>query len=752
MAKEVNIEIKANGISQIRTELKALKGELANATDPADIERLSKAAGQLSDKIADTNEKIKVFSAGSNFEKVSNGLGLVGSQLSSMDFEGAKESAQLLAGTIKSMNPAEIQKGFKDFASTIGIVGKAFVQLGVSIMANPIFLIAAIIAAIVIAIVMLKDKLKIAEMAFNYMMIPIKALIQALKDLGDWLGITSFAEEEAAQKSVDATNKRIAANEKATASMDKEYGRQIALAKANGQDTDKLEIELAAKKQNSSKKLVDDIDKDLVKLKKLKEGQGADDRKITKEQIDQLVKDRREQVEINKDSENTIAVIKAEANTKSIEATKKAGETAATNSEKATKRAEDAEKKRIEIIRTLKDLEIANIEDDLGRELAANREKYKRELEDLEKATGLTNTQRLAYQAEYLKEKQIADKKAMKTEVDLLKEANDKKIEKEKEHQQNLKDAQKSFDDFVLENTGTQLQKDIAANTKKFDDERAVLKSKYTAEEQLKKDFIDKMNSLNKLEGESANAITQANGETELNTKLNNYAKALETASSFLSQIGGMMDQADNQRVTNIQTANQQEQSDLEVKHQKELSQKGLTEAQKKAIDDKYAKLKLEGDKKAFIETEKIKKDQFERNKIMKLAEVVLNTAASVMVGYAQAGPFGGSVGAAIAIAVGALQAATIMATSYNGGSMPSGGGSVGGEAPPVPSGVKPKSESVAPSLGLYGQSNNMNNVGPNGVIPGQQSQNITVTAIVSETEITNTQDRVARMSSSAEL
>ena len=70
MDESIEIEVKAKGIPELRSELKQLKSDLANATDPADIERLSMAAGGLADKITDINEKVAIFSAGSDFEKV----------------------------------------------------------------------------------------------------------------------------------------------------------------------------------------------------------------------------------------------------------------------------------------------------------------------------------------------------------------------------------------------------------------------------------------------------------------------------------------------------------------------------------------------------------------------------------------------------------------------------------------------------------------------------------------------------------
>ena len=40
MAQPVEIEIKAKGLGELKQELRSLKSELANATDPAEIERL----------------------------------------------------------------------------------------------------------------------------------------------------------------------------------------------------------------------------------------------------------------------------------------------------------------------------------------------------------------------------------------------------------------------------------------------------------------------------------------------------------------------------------------------------------------------------------------------------------------------------------------------------------------------------------------------------------------------------------------
>jgi hypothetical protein len=94
----------------------------------------------------------------------------------------------------------------------------------------------------------------------------------------------------------------------------------------------------------------------------------------------------------------------------------------------------------------------------------------------------------------------------------------------------------------------------------------------------------------------------------------------------------------------------------------------------------------------------------------------------------------------------------TIVATSIgkfmNGG----GGGAVGGGgnvAPPSAS--SPSAQSSVPSFvpgNLFGQGNDQNNIGG-----GQDTNtNITVTAVVSETEITATQNNILKIQKSAQL
>ena len=77
----IEIPIKLGGLQQLKKEIREIKGELANATDPEQMQQLAQRAGELNDRLKDANEQVAVFSSGSKFESTSNALGLMGSQI-----------------------------------------------------------------------------------------------------------------------------------------------------------------------------------------------------------------------------------------------------------------------------------------------------------------------------------------------------------------------------------------------------------------------------------------------------------------------------------------------------------------------------------------------------------------------------------------------------------------------------------------------------------------------------------------------
>ena len=144
---------------------------------------------------------------------------------------------------------------------------------------------------------------------------------------------------------------------------------------------------------------------------------------------------------------------------------------------------------------------------------------------------------------------------------------------------------------------------------------------------------------------------------------------------------------------------------------------------------------KLKGVKKGSKEEEKILRQQFKQNKAMQLAMAAINGAQSILAITATAvDPTGITTAIRIGATVAATAAsiATIASTQF-------GGGASAPTAPDVGAGAS--TTAVAPAAGpqLFGQANTGSQVNAGGAA----SNNITVTAVVSETEITASQNHI---------
>ena len=296
---EVVIPLKIQGIAQMKAELRELKGELANATDPAQMAALAQQAGVLTDKIKDTNEAVKVFASGSKFEQVSNGLGGIQSSLMSLDFEEAAEKSRVFATALGGISKADIAKSVTGLTATVGNLGKAFLKMGKELLLNPIFLLVTVVVAVVLAFTIWEGELgifgtylKISFWSVWLMVEAVKALIEGIKMLTDWLGLTSFAAQESAEKSAKAFEDGSERINNATDVVTSALDRQIAEQRALGKNTYILEVKrtmivqaaaadrlkLARKAYRDQLALGDDADQE--KLKKMRAQIRAEDKFI----------------------------------------------------------------------------------------------------------------------------------------------------------------------------------------------------------------------------------------------------------------------------------------------------------------------------------------------------------------------------------------------------------------------------------------------------------------------------------------
>lgn len=763
---EVEIPLKITGIGAMKAELRELKGAIANATDPEQMRELAQRAGEVADRLKDANEQVAVFTAGSKFEAVSNSFRGIGEDLASLDFQGASEKAKVFASNLGSINPAEIGKAFKDFTSVIGTVSKAFIKLGLTILANPIFFIVAAVAGIIAIFALVLKSFGLLDGVLKAIMGPINAIIDGFKAMTDAIGLTTHAAEENAERTAAANEKVVKSSQARTAVVVADLGREIAEAKARGEDTTKLErektdvqIKEAGIRKESNKKALD---------AEIKLGAKGDAKKI-----EELRKSIATEIEIRKQGFSDKRVAKFAADKKEADdEEKKVKDDAA----KAKSAGEAATKQRLAADKA-SEAEIAT-----AAKLVSDSKKtaQQKELDDLSSdykariatAKKFGNDSTALVAAQKIQEDAVNKKFA----VIAQETANKELIAKQ---QNELLLASTDSEKFAAKITLLQTEASIklqneqltASEIKNINDQLAIdlgvietAKTTKALEESKKKIDAEKLSQETAL-STAGFELERFKGDKEEMTRLTN---------EFLAQ---QLTTLDAQKIVELSNLELKE-SEIEAIREKfrqarivaeEATATKLDEIDKaataKTVDiinagfetaksalDGIASIqavnttqKLKNVKKGSKEEEAILKQQFEQQKKMNLAMAVINGAQAILailsvpdftLGIASAIRIGASIAAT------AASIATIASTSFQGGGSP---------APTPDTGSNSAVNAATPAVSLFGQNNNLNNVGGEGQ-QQQQGQNITVTAIVSETDVTGVQDRVNRIQKNAEL
>jgi len=407
--QSIEIPIKLGGLAQIKSELRELKGELANATDPEQMQQLAQRAGELQDKLSDANEAVKNFASGSKFEQIGNSFGSMKDSIMSLDFEEASQKATMFSKSLTSLKPTDIGNSIKGLIGVVGQLGKAFVTFGLQLLANPIFLLVAVIVAVVVGLVLLANKLGLIKPILDAMSKAFDYVIQKLKDFADWLGLTNFAEEDKAKKSIES-NKKIADSYKTKGEkIATAYDRQIEIAKIEGKNTTQLEIA----KQKAIIQTAQLRQKALQQQLK----DNAVSHSLDKDQIEKIKEGLKETKTLIEDSTYNVKKIKAQ---EASENAKKNEEIAKNNKESAQKRKQDQQeyaKQRLETARQIEDTNIALMNEGVTKELKANETKYARLRADNLKNSKLTALERATIDLQ-LQEQEFNEKKNIQAKYD----------------------------------------------------------------------------------------------------------------------------------------------------------------------------------------------------------------------------------------------------------------------------------------------------------------------------------------------
>ena len=133
----------AKGFTSAKAELRALNQQLLQMDSSSEeFKKASARAAELKDNISDLSAEINA-NAGNAFEGLSNNVGLFGSRLMDLDLKGA---GQALSG----MGAAVGKIDFKTLKDEVGGLVTGLANLGKALLANPLFLAGAALAATVV--------------------------------------------------------------------------------------------------------------------------------------------------------------------------------------------------------------------------------------------------------------------------------------------------------------------------------------------------------------------------------------------------------------------------------------------------------------------------------------------------------------------------------------------------------------------------------------------------------------------------
>lgn len=727
--KVIDVEIRTNttGIKSLRQELRETTIALQQATDPKYIEELQQKAGQLKDRMMDVNAEINAMASGSKFEKVSASLGLVGDSLRNMDFEEASERAMLFAKTAKLIT-------FKDAIGSVKQLGTTFMTVGKAILTNPLFLIAGVIILIGVAIVKLLDKMGILKKIFEAIGAVVDWLIQGLKDFLDWIGLTNFAVEDAAQAQADAAKKTADAMETKSAAIIQGYDQEIRMAELDGKSTEELIMKklwwLKYLQQKKAEAAIEEF-----RVAKIKG-------ELDEKELAALEAKAYAEIALVKKANDDITYQRKVNSKKKVKAEKEETEKANENAKKAGEaRKKQQEKIQAEIDKAVQFNKDAQKENELNllsaqeREIKISNEKYQAQID-----------QAVKYKQDY-SQIVIAQKNA----------ENEINVKYKQEEIKQAEEAQAVID---------QLNKDfLNAKLSDIDQEKNAVNAKYTkAIEDAKKAGLDvtilETNQKAELdaidlsydEKKKANAIELASWMNTFNTDerakyvADLEAKQLEDETKLKeAKDKGLLDeQAYQDALKAIQTKTIDDIAEYDKKKAKESLDARLSSAQQYAeastgLMTALGDLAVATAKKDAKSQEEVARRKFAIDKASALVSAGIATALAIT--KAMPNP------ALMALAglTGATQIGIIASKQFNSGA------SASSASTSMPSAnVSEPQTNATPIFNMSGSAGNANNQNASG--NNNQNQNITVTAVVSETDMTYNQGRVNAMKLSASL
>lgn len=742
--RTIELEIKDN-TKTLKQQYKEAVVELQNMAaaygeTSTEAAQAAKRAAELKDQIEDTNDLLQSYkgegtfiamgkamsAVASGFSAIEGGLGLVGVESENVQKTMLKvQSAMALAQGLEGLEDAG--RSMKNLYSRIketslaqkvltGVQGAYNFVVGAGSGALKAFraaLISTGIGAIIVAVGLL-----IAN--FDLLLDALQPVIESLKAVGDFLGFTDFAGEEAHENEMkrleaekEAREELAAAREAQFNASQEQYDREIALMDAQGKDTKKLtklKIEESIRYMAQKKK---EIDQELQAQKQIFENTSFNlTQDVAKDKIKELSK---QSNDLNKgllDAQNQLLINEVNNNKKSADEAKAAGE----------KAREAAKKKREDYISNLQ----KQNEDASKLEEEAENQKLALMQDGIEKEKALRQDQFNDYKDNFLKERTKEEQTALDNQY------KEGKITREKYN--------KLTEDLQVNayNKLTQQEKDILKNAKELlNKDLLAIDEKYQAEVRKRtEDFQKKMQDdekqrklafdmeIERMEEENYQASLTAQDKelyliSEKYAEMERMAKGNADAEKTIAEMRGREVAAINQKYDK----ENEERKRAELERNVGFAKQGLTIIQD--LTDLFGKKGIESARKAF----KVKK-------AAQMASALIDTYMNATAAYGSqflplpdpSSPVRGGIAAGLAVAAGLVNVAKIGAQKFEGGGSSGGGGGGGGVS----------GGSLSAGGGM--QAPNFNVVGNNGLNQLAQLQQQPTQAFVVSGEVTSAQ------------
>ena len=769
---ELNAKVEAGGLTmrEMTQTMKEYQNIAAQAGMDSPIgQQAIAAAGELKDGIGDI--KAQVANLSSDFKRLDTAMGAL--QGGAAVFQGI-ESAMALAGVedeklMQTMVKLQAVQGLMNATNEIAnllnkesIVGmqlrvvweKAYAMaVGTSSGAMKIFRLALIstgIGALIVALGMIIanwDKVTLGiqkaikwfnslgpvmKVVVGFFMPAIWAIQLVIKGM-QMLGIIESDEDKKAQAIQQRRMARIdkqlakerelrAQQKKAFEDGQKAMDREIALAEAAGQST----VELKKKKIQASidyqKEQIKEIENNmkaldsLMKNNKFMAGIYKEQRDAGKANLDKMKED-------IKDSETEKKVIQINANKEAADKAKQAAEKEAEMRKSINDKIQE---ERNQLIYDLEEAENAYYDSlKTARQLDEDKvgDYYFNLITKAEAAGEDTTTLKLAQ---------------AKAEADIKEKYDKIDLQNAEEKYKKQRDALRNYQQYVLNEYELAI---VDLDNAQADEKKVLEKNladKLITQEQYNAALVGldkkRAQSLKEIEDKRiADAKAAATKEFEEKNKMV-YA-ALEFAKKTLDAFSGLnqaINDIQNARLASMKSETDAQLSEIEKRKQAELGAANLTAEQKDAINKKYAMAAYNLQKKQFDAEEKIKKQQFNRDKALKIASIAINTAEAVMKSVAASPTTGGLPFSAFSAAMGIAQIAAVTAQKYEGGT-----------APTMPD-FNASSGAGASATQLGGGTPNAQQTSLASFLPGGANGPAVSQVVVLESDITGTQQKVA--------